>query len=119
MLMNWHCRLLRLLLLGHRSAVWKKRFILTNVHKEKEKSRQFSLNYNPDKLFPSVNPPVRFVEPGAWPNPVNPVIVGCFIVFDCPNVPNAEVVLPKEPNAGAAEDTVVPNDGTPNPVAGF
>lgn len=53
------------------------------------------------------------------PNPVNPVIVGLVNVFVCPNAPNAVVGLPKPPNAGAAEETAVPNAGAPNPVAGF
>lgn len=70
-------------------------------------------------MFPNVIPPVRFVAPGCWPKPVNPVIAGCFIAFGCPKEPNAEVVLPKPPNAGGADDTAAPNVGAPNPVAGF
>lgn len=70
-------------------------------------------------MLPNDRPPVRLVVPCGAPKPVNPVIVGGFIAFVCPNEPNAEVVLPKPPNEGAAEDAGTPNDGAPKPVAGF
>lgn len=81
--------------------------------------RKCHFNYNPDKLFPNVIPPVRLVAPGCAPNPVNPVIAGCFIAFGCPNDPNADGAVPKPPNAGGADDPAAPKGGAPNPVAGF